>query len=355
MATAGSGVVVPPMLSNRVHLREEVRRRSGFSGCAGFDADFMGVTFRCRCPARLRAGLAFLNGSASVYTLMYHHFSSIQHAVRRVPDCQRHQCPREVSLRRTGRRRVARGQVVPRQPHRLRRPAERRVLQEERIRQRTPGAARGCGVGRLGGQGEACRRSDVQLRQRGTQVPALNRFRFGTAGMGTTRRSAAGTGHRERSGQAARICVFNGPMFDNDDPVFNGVQVALSFYKVVVWYNGGGKLRSTCYQLSQAKLVGAIEFEVLRFNEIFKTHQVPIAEDRAGDQPEFSRHHRQQRHKRRKGRTARIASKRTQFAAGGPIAALPSDCLSPGPSPERYRYPATTAIARAAPASVSRT
>ena len=31
-----------------------------------------------------------------------------------------------------------------------------------------------------------------------------------------------------------------------------------------------------------------------------------------------------------------------------------ADCLSPGPSPTKYRYPATTAIARAAPARVSR-
>lgn len=52
----------------------------------------------------------------------------------------------------------------------------------------------------------------------------------------------------------------------------------MRFFKVVCWYGADRKLRTTCYRLSQEKLVGAIEFEVLRFDEMFKTDQVPIAE-----------------------------------------------------------------------------
>jgi endonuclease G len=83
-------------------------------------------------------------------------------------------------------------------------------------------------------------------------------------------------GIENEAGKAARICVFNGPLFDEDDPVFKGVPVALSFFKIVVWYDGAGTLRTTCFRLSQEKLVGQIEFEVLRFDEVFKSYQVPI-------------------------------------------------------------------------------
>ena len=79
-------------------------------------------------------------------------------------------------------------------------------------------------------------------------------------------------------GEIGRICVFNGPLFNEDDPQFGKrFEVALSFYKVVVWYDVKGTLYTTCYTLSQEKLVGQIDFvEVLRFDEVFKTSQVPI-------------------------------------------------------------------------------
>ena len=44
----------------------------------------------------------------------------------------------------------------------------------------------------------------------------------------------------------------------------------------VIWYDGAEKLRTTCFRLSQKKLVGQIEFEVLKFDEVFKTSQIPI-------------------------------------------------------------------------------
>src|SRR5690606_5621166 len=57
-----------------------------FSDCAGFDEDFMGESLPMPLPsAKLRKKLAKLIDSPSSYTLRYHHFSSIHHAVRRVP------------------------------------------------------------------------------------------------------------------------------------------------------------------------------------------------------------------------------------------------------------------------------
>jgi endonuclease G len=109
------------------------------------------------------------------------------------------------------------------------------------------------------------------------QVPTLNRATFGYHGRwGQLEQELLEKGVENESGKAGRICVFAGPLFDGDDPVFKGVQVALDFYKIVVWYDGTGTLRTTCFRLSQTKLVGQIEFEVLRFDEVFKSSQIPI-------------------------------------------------------------------------------
>lgn len=80
------------------------------------------------------------------------------------------------------------------------------------------------------------------------------------------------------AGKAGRICVFNGPLFSDDDPDFKGIQVALDFYKVVVWFDGDGELRTTCYKLTQEKLVGEIDFEALTFDSVFRDEQVPIGD-----------------------------------------------------------------------------
>ena len=65
-------------------------------------------------------------------------------------------------------------------------------------------------------------------------------------------------------------------MFSDDDPVFKGVQVAIDFYKVVVWYDGDGELHTTCDRLTQEKLVGQIDFEALTFDSVFRDEQVSI-------------------------------------------------------------------------------
>jgi endonuclease G len=80
------------------------------------------------------------------------------------------------------------------------------------------------------------------------------------------------------SGQSARICIFAGPLFDAEDPVYKSVQVALSCFKVVAWHDGSGKLRTTCFVLNQKKLVSGIDFEVLHFDQVFETSQVPLDE-----------------------------------------------------------------------------
>jgi endonuclease G, mitochondrial len=109
------------------------------------------------------------------------------------------------------------------------------------------------------------------------QVPALNRAIMGNHGMwGQLEAKLLEQGLELEKGKSARICLFAGPLFADDDPVYKSVQVALRCYKVVAWYDGKGKLRTTCFVLSQKKLVSEIDFEVLRFNEVFKTSQYPL-------------------------------------------------------------------------------
>ena len=82
------------------------------------------------------------------------------------------------------------------------------------------------------------------------QVPALNRARFGYHGKwGTLEIELLEEGVELEAGKAGRICVFNGPLFSDDDPDFKGIQVALDFYKVVVWFNG---CRGATHDLLQA-------------------------------------------------------------------------------------------------------
>ena len=272
----GAGAVAP--LPAAADFEKRFEDALDFSACAGFDEHFLGVHLPMPTPgARLRKKLAFLTGSPAAYTLRYHHFSILHHAVRRVPivsGVNVHGKYRYAAL-------DAEGSRVDRwfRDNRI----DYDVQLDDEFYARS-------GFDR----GHLARREDAEWGTSAAkaklaadltcsyanavpQVPALNRARFGYHGRwGQLEEELLEKGIENEEGKAARICVFNGPLFDADDPVFKGVQVALRFYKIVVWYERR-TLRTTCFQLSQEKLVGQIDFEVLRFDEVFRTHQVPIA------------------------------------------------------------------------------
>lgn len=83
-------------------------------------------------------------------------------------------------------------------------------------------------------------------------------------------------GIKKESGKSSRVCIFAGPLFHEDDPVYASVQVALSFFKIVAWFKGDGTLQATAFRLSQEKRVGGIEFEELHFDALLKTEQKSI-------------------------------------------------------------------------------
>jgi endonuclease G, mitochondrial len=277
VATIANAPLVAPMPAG-ADFEKKFEDEQDFSDCAGFDEHFMGVYIPMPQPsASLRKKLAFLKDSPSAYTLKYHHFSTLQHAVRRVPIVS--------GINVHGKYRYAELNVKgSRVDHWYR---DNRIDYDVQLDDEFYKKS-GFDKGHLARREDAewgatvVRAKDAADRTCSyanavPQVPALNRARFGYHGRwGQLEMELLEQGVENESGTASRICVFNGPLFHDDDPVFKGVPVALSFYKVVVWHDGDQRLRTTCFQLSQEKLVGQIEFEVLRFDEVFKTSQIPI-------------------------------------------------------------------------------
>lgn len=81
-------------------------------------------------------------------------------------------------------------------------------------------------------------------------------------------------------GKTARISVFNGPIFREDDRVFRGVQVPVDFFKIVLWLTDDGDLKATAFKLSQQSLVDDIDWEQLDLdqNVQFKEYMCSIEE-----------------------------------------------------------------------------
>lgn len=86
------------------------------------------------------------------------------------------------------------------------------------------------------------------------------------------------SGAKVEKGEMARISVFNGPIFKDSDPVFKGIQVPMSFYKIILWLTKNGNLKATAFKLSQEELVDEIDFEQLDLDQNleFKEYQCSI-------------------------------------------------------------------------------
>lgn len=274
--------VPPPQVAFEKKYEDEL----DFSDCDGFQEDFMNTLIPLPLPTpALRSKLAFLIESPSAYVLKYHHISTYLHAVRRVPALSAinvHAKFRHAVLDDEG----------SRQDKWFR---DNRIDYDVQLNDAFY-LKSGFDKGHLSRREDAEWGNTVAKAKLAAdltcsyanaipQVPALNRNRFGYHGLwGQLEEKLLEQGIENESGKSARICVFSGPLFKNDDPVFKGVQVALSFFKVVVWYDGTGTLRATGFKLTQEDLVGEIAFEVLRFDTVFKTYQWPISriEDATG-------------------------------------------------------------------------
>ncbi|MBG6076889.1 DNA/RNA non-specific endonuclease [Polaromonas sp. CG_9.11] len=249
-----------------------------YSTCTGFEEEFMGIRIPMPLPsARLRKQLAFLKDAPGSFTLKYHHFSTILHAVRRVPVVS--------AINVHGKHRYAALGSSSRKDNWLR---DSRVDYDAQLDDRWY-AKSGFDKGHLSRREDAEWGTSLALAKAAAdltcsyanavpQVPAFNRAMMGYHGQwGQLENKLLEAGVKNESSRSARICVFSGPVFLDDDPVYASVQVALGCFKVVVWFNQDGALRTTAFHLSQDTLLEGIAFEALNFDKLFKLQQVPLA------------------------------------------------------------------------------
>lgn len=279
VATVGGGV---PARTDRLAELEEEKKfedEQEFSACEGFQEDFMGESIPMPVPnTALRKKLAFLTDSPSSYILKYYHISSIHHAVRRVPVV--------TAINVHGKYRYAALGKESRKDKWFR---DNRIDYDTQLNDEWY-AKSGFDKGHLSRREDAEWGTTMAAAKQAAdmtcsyanaipQVPAFNRAIMRYHGLwGQLEGKLLEAGVENEIGKSARICVFSGPLFRDEDPVFKSVQVALSCFKIVVWYDSTSNLRTTCFRLSQEKMVGQIEFEVLRFDDVFKTHQCPLKE-----------------------------------------------------------------------------
>jgi len=247
-----------------------------YSGCNGFNEHFISVETPFPTPSRqLKRQLAPLINQAGEYMLRYHHYSTLHHSIRRMP--------------------VVSAINIDGNPAKRRDTSERKDkwLRDNRIDfalQLTDAYYKNshfdkghmtrredANWGRT--PEEAKRNADFTCMYTNAcpQVPGINRAVHGYDGLwGALEQIILEQGAAQEQGRQAKICVYNGPVFVDTDPVFKGVQTPLRFFKIVVWLNDAGKPQTTAFILSQEDLVSDIQFEELQFNQAFIDHQCSV-------------------------------------------------------------------------------
>lgn len=274
VVTAGTGFVktenlAPDLLAMEKKLEDEI----DFSGCTGFDEYFLGERTPLPRPnAALKKKLARLIDNPDSYLIRYHHYTTAHHTIRKMPVFS------AVNVSGLERFKLDRKDVWYR---------DRRIDMDVQL---TDAFYESSHMDK----GHMTRREDAEWGDTKTfaknaanmtcsytnacpQVPALNRAIFGYKGLwGMLELRILEKGVKKEDGEEAKICVYNGPFFADSDEVFKGIQIPVDFWKLVVWRNESGKLRSTGFKLSQAKLMGDVEFERLAFDEIFKEQSCSV-------------------------------------------------------------------------------
>lgn len=261
--------IEPDLLAMEKKLEDEI----DFSGCTGFDEYFLGERTPLPRPnAALKKKLARLLDNPDSYLIKYHHYTTAQHTIRKMPVFS------AVNVSGLERFKLDRKDVWYR---------DRRIDMDVQL---TDAFYESSHMDK----GHMTRREDAEWGDTKTfaknaanmtcsytnacpQVPALNRAIFGYKGLwGMLELRILEKGVKKEDGEEAKICVFNGPFFADSDEVFKGIQIPVDFWKLVVWRNESGKLRSTGFKLSQAKLMSDVEFERLAFDEIFKEQSCSV-------------------------------------------------------------------------------
>lgn len=247
-----------------------------FSDCEGYVDDFLGQRIPLPKPLKpLQKFIAVLNSNKKDTELKYDHYSVVFHSVRRMPVIS------AVNVD---------GDLQKRQDK-----SERKDnwLRDNRIDysiQLNDQYYKNSNFDR----GHMSRREDAnwgdtpEIAKRNAdrtcmytnacpQVAALNQSK--KKGLwGELEKVVLENGATKEGPHTNKITVFNGPIFKESDPVFRGVQVPLSFYKVIFWLTDAGILKATGFKLSQENLVEDIDFEQLNIDEnlVFKKYRIGL-------------------------------------------------------------------------------
>jgi endonuclease G len=247
-----------------------------YSDCQGFDPKFMGIHTPFPKPGgQLKRQLAILDGTRTQCLLNYYHYSTMQHSIRRMP---------VVSAINIDGDPAERQDKTPRKDEWLR---DNRIDFDVQLNDafyRSSGFDKGHMSRREDAYwddtpDDATRDANLTCMYTNAvpQVPDINRAIYGYHGLwGQLEQIILEKGVEKEEGKTTRICVYNGPIFQEKDPVFKSVQVPLRFFKIVVWKNAAGKPRTTAFILSQENLVGGIQFEELQYDQEFKEHQCSV-------------------------------------------------------------------------------
>jgi endonuclease G len=281
----GQGAVVKPtektsVVSTAEELFAEVKKleeSTDFSSCKGYQSRFFGSNFDIALPQpqkEIQKFIAKVGGTDSI-VLKYYNYSTIFHSVRMMPIISAINVDGDTAKRKDD---STRKDVW---------------LRDNRLSfdiQLSDSYYKGSGFDR----GHMSRREDANwgatpedakrnadltcmYTNACPQVAKINQS--GRKGLwGILEKVVLESGAEVEKGKTAKISVFNGPIFKEDDPVFKGIQVPMDFYKIVLWLADNGDLKATAFKLTQVELVSDIDFEQLDLdqNTQFKEFQCSI-------------------------------------------------------------------------------
>jgi len=256
----------------------KLERSIDYAMCRGYQSDFLGDDYRVPIPKphrSIKKYIAKLKGSTRATILRYYKYSVIFHELRRMP---------LISAINVD------GDEDKRQDHTKRRDQwirDSRLDYEIQLNDKyykKSGFDRGHMSRREDANwgetpADAKRNADLTCMHTNAcpQVPAINRSNKKGV-WGSLEKVILEKGAIKVEGKTGRISVFSGPIFKASDPVYKGVQIPMSFYKIVLWLNDEKVLRATGFKLSQRELVGDIDFEDIGIdrNLAFKSYQCSI-------------------------------------------------------------------------------
>ncbi|KAB1155309.1 trypsin-like serine protease [Tenacibaculum aiptasiae] len=257
----------------------KLERETSYVNCRGYRSDFLGSNFRVAIPKPLKTiknQIAKISGT-NAYILKYYKFSVIFNALNKMP---------LISCINVDGDEDKRKDFTDRYDRWIR---DNRIdfdCQLDNKFYTKSGFDRGHMSRREDANwgetpSEAKRNADLTCVHTNAcpQVPELNRSNRGGI-WGKLEKLVLEYGAKKENGKTGKISVFNGPIFKNTDPIYKGVKIPMEYFKIVIWLSDNDEIKATAFKLSQADLVGNIDFEDLGIDQDvkFKEYQCSLSE-----------------------------------------------------------------------------